>query len=281
MLRRIHAHLTPSTAIALLALVFALTGGAFAATGGSSSGPGAVHAVAAKSKAKAKAKPGPRGPAGPAGKTGPAGAAGAQGPAGSQGPSGAQGPQGPAGATGATGATGAAGPAGPKGAPGPTGPEGICSTANCVLPNGVSEHGTWTQSGYFKNGDTVFTSISFAVPLAASLDEEHVHFIGGPTLEQLGKGEFPTPPAGCKGSYQTPEAESGNLCVFETLSGKLLEELAQGKFAHANSPQLIQPGDPGTQGASTSGAILSGQVAVEAPATEGLVSAYGVWVVTG
>ena len=35
MLSKIRKHLTPSTGIALIALVFALTGGAFAATGGS------------------------------------------------------------------------------------------------------------------------------------------------------------------------------------------------------------------------------------------------------
>jgi hypothetical protein len=98
MLSALRKHLNPATAIAFLALILALTGGAFAATGGGN------HPTLTASAAKAKKGPrGPQGPAGPAGKTGATGATGA---AGATGPAGAKGETGAAGAAGATGASG-------------------------------------------------------------------------------------------------------------------------------------------------------------------------------
>ena len=119
MVQRVRKHITPATVLAFVALVFAITGGAFAATGGSSGGGNAgagAKATASVSqataaKAKAKAKAGPRGPAGPKGATGATGPAGATGAIGAIGATGATGPAG-AGTAGATGATGPTGPAG-------------------------------------------------------------------------------------------------------------------------------------------------------------------------
>jgi hypothetical protein len=115
-MQRIRKHLTPSTIIAFLALVFALTGGAFAATnhsGGGSAGSKAsasltraasrapvVGATESKGRAGTKSKTGPRGPAGPKGATG------ATGPAGPTGPTGATGAKGENGANGSNGAGG-------------------------------------------------------------------------------------------------------------------------------------------------------------------------------
>ena len=73
MLSNIRKHLTPSTGIALIALVFALTSGAFAATGGGSPGNTTMggssrasdQTLALISKAKTKAKAGPRAPLAP------------------------------------------------------------------------------------------------------------------------------------------------------------------------------------------------------------------------
>jgi Collagen triple helix repeat (20 copies) len=100
---RVKKHLTPSTFIALVALVFALTGGAFAATGGGR----ASHATLTASAAKSKGARGPRGPAGPAGKEGKEGKPGATGATGKEGAPGKEGPAGPTGA-----ASTAPGPAG-------------------------------------------------------------------------------------------------------------------------------------------------------------------------
>jgi hypothetical protein len=72
MFSALRKHLTPGTFIALIALIFAMTGGAFAASSsGGGSGAKATASVtrgtsvAAAAKSKAKPKAGPRGPAGP------------------------------------------------------------------------------------------------------------------------------------------------------------------------------------------------------------------------
>jgi hypothetical protein len=101
MFHRVRRHLNASTLIALLALVFAVTGGAFAATGHGGSPASALASVKAGA---AKSKRGPRGPQGPAG---PAGKNGAPGPAGPAGPAGAKGETGAAGANGSNGSNGA------------------------------------------------------------------------------------------------------------------------------------------------------------------------------
>jgi hypothetical protein len=102
MFHRVCRHLDASTLIAVLALVFAVTGGAFAATGaGKGDGGAGAHSLSARA---AKSRRGPRGPQGPAGQAGPAGKEGKQGPAG---PAGAKGETGATGASGATGAAGA------------------------------------------------------------------------------------------------------------------------------------------------------------------------------
>jgi hypothetical protein len=191
MFQALRKHLSPATFIAFIALVFALTGGAFAATGsGGSSGAKARASVtptafAAKAKAKLKTKAGARGPAGPAGKNGATGATGAAGPAGATGPAGTAG-AGTAGATGATGATGPQGPAGPKGEKGEKGETPKGGGYPTTLPKGATETGVWAAHPN-KTGEVVDAPISFNVPLAAALAPEHVFFVQLPavTTEEL------------------------------------------------------------------------------------------------
>ena len=218
MFKALRKQITPATVLAFVALVFAVTGGAFAATGGSGGGSGArasasvaPAATVAKAKAKVKTKAGPRGPAGPAGKagtTGPAGPAGAQGAAGAQGL---------AGAKGEAGGLGPQGPAGPKGETGATGAEGKTGYAE-TLPSGKSVSGMWSDTGFGKEDgkdEEVVSSVSFPFRIENEQGEGPVaHFIKAPTLTEAFKGEFPTPPQGCTGNFEHPGAANGNLCVF-------------------------------------------------------------------
>jgi hypothetical protein len=142
------------------------------------------------------------------------------------------------GTAGANGATGPAGPAGPTGAAGPAGAAGGAGesvtvtkinpkTAKCseqggsefkvgaavstacngttgftsTLPSGKTETGTWQLTAVPPGaGFPLFTSISFPIPLAASVAAEFV--------------ETPTQAGSCPGTFQAPQAAAGHLCVY-------------------------------------------------------------------
>jgi hypothetical protein len=181
--------------VAVIALVFAMFGGAYAAsnTGG-------------KATASAKAKKGPRGPKGPAG---PAGATGPAGPAGPQGPKGDTGPQGEKGAQ------------GDKGEKGAKGDPGSPWTAGGVLPGKATETGTWAARApqiVLGEGETypiqdAYPSLSFPVPLAAALDAAHVHYINAAN-EEVVDSSTKHPSTVCLGSTANPTAAAGHLCVY-------------------------------------------------------------------
>jgi len=147
--------------IAVIALVFAMLGGAYAAT---NNGGG-------KATASAKGPRGPRGPRGKTGPTGPQGAPGLQGAAGANGKDGANGSNGSNGSAGATGATGAKGATGATGAFGSTGATGATGLSGftTTLPSGKTETGAYrAEAGAFA------AAISFNIPLATELDGSHV-----------------------------------------------------------------------------------------------------------
>lgn len=219
-------------AISVIALVFAMLGGAYAA-----SGPGGGGATAS-----AKGKPGSRGPRGKAGPVGPAGLAG---------------PQGPAGAVGSKGDTGPMGPTGPTG---PTGISGFTKT----LPSGETEQGAW---GTIKpDAGISIVSISFPIPLADELNEAEVHVV---TAEEVEKNEVEAnhpecAVAGVEGSPANPLAQPGNLCVFNAPS------LAGGKAALIRKATSFAAVGAATSGAllfigGAEGEIINGTFAVTAP----------------
>jgi hypothetical protein len=207
--------------ISVIALVFAMFGGAYAAT---NNGGG-------KATASAKAKPGPRGPRGKTGPAGPVGPAGPQGLAGTKGDTGAKGDKGDKGDTGNAGAAGSPGASGKSaeaasfvgskgscaeggvevktasptalvcnGAKGANGQTGFTET----LPSGKTETGTW---GIFTAGAGIVpTPISFNIPLAGALSASAIH-LNPPGFE----GE---PGEDCPGKVANPTAEAGNLCVY-------------------------------------------------------------------
>jgi hypothetical protein len=208
MFQAIRKHISPTTALAFMALVFAMTGGAFAASSNGGGGSGAKASasaaragldttLASASKAKPKAKAGPRGPAGPKGAAGAPGPAGATGPAGPAGPAGAGTP----GANGTNGTNGAPGEKGAEGKEGKEGKSGFTST----LPSEKTEQGTWSFTVPPHNPtagiSVALASISFVIPLATA-----------PTAHVLepGKGET----AECPGTASNPQASPGQLCVY-------------------------------------------------------------------
>jgi hypothetical protein len=239
--------------VATLALVFAMSGGALAAS---------KYLITSTKQIKPSVLSSLKG------KAGPAGAVGGAGPAGAVGPAGAGGAVGPAGAQGPAGEKGAAGPEGKAGKNGTNGKEGSPWTANGTLPVGSTETGTWSM-GEMPRGAAKGTlglsklkaSISFTIPLAKPIeDEAKVHVFEGTTV-----------PSGCSGTvvggFVTElTAESGNLCVWV---GGHTEELKAENIGVADS-------EAGIVGAGTRGAILELFTAV----AEGS-QANGTWAVRG
>jgi hypothetical protein len=222
--------------ISVIALVFAMFGGAYAANNSASGG--------GKATASAKAKKGPRGPKGA---TGPAGPAGAQGPAGANGKDGSTGANGGVGATGPVGPIGPEGPEGEEGEPGVPGPAGSPWTMEGTLPPGATETGTYGVSAP-PNAPPfaiLYTEASFPIPLAAPLDEAHVLTFA---LGYNGNAKANPEQEHCPGSVLTPKAAQGYLCVY---AGS-----AEGLFSA--KPEVKSPNiPPGVgAGASTAGAVL-------------------------
>ena len=221
--------------ISVIALVFAMFGGAYAASNSSNSGK-------ATASAKGKGKPGPRGKTG---KTGPAGPQGPAGPAGAKGDTGAAGSNGSPGAPGADGksvtgesiaANGACGKAtgvkytlnatstnvcnGTNGTNGKDGETGFTE----VLPEEATEKGVWM---FVSNGEEEqFVPLSFPIPLS-SVDAENI------TYNLVPKGGSPT--ANCPGSPEEPEAAPGFLCVYIAALGTSLGASPTGVYKPVSS----------------------------------------------
>jgi hypothetical protein len=251
--------------ISLIALVFAMLGGAYAAN---NSGGG-------KATASAKAKKGPRGPKGPAGPAGPAGSAGPQGPAGASGAKGDTGAKGDKGDTGNPGSPGTSGPPGVDGknvvfvgsfsgaeeeppnegscdgaggseyeteesvsnviCNGAQGKDGSPWTAGGALPPGATETGAWAFNGTEADTEGIWVPVSFNVPLPTELSEEEVHY--------QSDGDFGT---FCKGFATAPKPEPGNFCVY----------FLSGAPVNASLLDISQPVFPGEPGVSKTGALL-------------------------
>jgi hypothetical protein len=230
MFNRIHQKLgTAGFIISIVALVAALGGGAYAASGGLNGKQRKEVQKIAQQEAKkvGGASTSTAGPAGPQGSAGPAGAKGDKGDAGGAGPAG---PTGPAGATGATGAAGAAGKSPSVVALGP-------QIANCEGVGGVKVVGAGgeeafacngeggeggnrkTQTGLYEvlgaSGVTIpafefsVTTISFPVEVKKPPTEvvavKPSTESGGPSPEEKEK---------CPGENTSPKAAPGVLCLY-------------------------------------------------------------------
>jgi hypothetical protein len=202
MFSRIRKRLTLTNIVITLALVFAMSGGAYAA------GKYLITSTKQISPKVLKALKGKTGPAGTNGvnaKDGAQGPVGAVGSKGDTGGIGETGPAGPKGATGATGPAGTSGTNGTNGAPGATGPTGPTGQTGYVktLPSGGTETGQWAIVGTAaKAGEPFGYAFSFPIPLGAKIPEANLE------IEGL------SPMTECPGGVGKPEANPGHFCIF-------------------------------------------------------------------
>jgi hypothetical protein len=223
MLSRMHQKLgTAGFIIAIVALVAALGGGAYAAQAKlNSTQKKEVKKIAQTEASKIVPATGPAGPQGPAGPAGAKGDAGAAGAAGTNGTS----PEGTAftgsktvgavtcteggieykGASTSLVCNGKKGNNGLEGPEGPAGEDGQPWVPNGTLPTGATETGTW--GGYSETAGSFMYDISFMVPLATA-----------PTAVLVGTSEAAKAQGvteGCPGLVNgIPTATAGKLCVY-------------------------------------------------------------------
>jgi Collagen triple helix repeat (20 copies) len=221
MFTRIHNKLGPAGLIvAIVALVAALTGSAFAAGVFTKKQEKQIIKIAKKY-------------------------------AGKQGPQGVPGPQGPTGPAGKEGARGTVGPEGPEGGTGPEGPPG---PTTAILPPGETESGIWS----FTNIDVIsaFSTITYGLRLE---EEATPHWIPAPGVSTdpdcPGNAGEPKAEPGelCvyaieSGNVGTPNFSAGNQVDTEsgqtmefTLTDKTKEAYGRGSWAVTACPET-EPG---------------------------------------
>ena len=289
----IRRHMSYANVIATLALLFAMSGGALAAshyliTSTKQIKPSVLASL--KGKNGANGAQGAQGAQGPAGLAGSPGAAGGKGDTGTAGTNGTNGEPGKNGKNGksvtSTSFTGVTEPAGEPckkaggssleeegtGTPtyacnGEKGAKGEEGNIKATLPSGATETGNWSffytridEEG--EEGELRHVPISFTIPLAAPLLATgcptgsgcHVHIVPANT----------TGTGACTGNANVPTAKPGNLCIYV------------GQLAKAEDAELYL--DPkGGQEVGVTGllwtVVLTGKKGAEA---EG----YGSWAVT-
>ncbi len=234
-----------------LALMFAMTGGAYAAkkyliTSTKQISPNVLKSLQGK-----------------------VGSSGAQGPVGPQGSAGAKGDPGEKGASGEKGAPGAAGTSVTNSAVAAGNPikceerggaefkvgsgagtfacngkEGSPWVAGGTLPSGQTETGEWATIGPAAGGTPItMLPISFAIPLASELGVTAWHFYK--------IGETPAESSGCfGGTAGKPTAEKGNLCIYAGHVVGPEDEKNGVEFA------IAENGTNGSAGASVAGSAL-------------------------
>lgn len=237
--------------LAIVALVLAMVGGAYAASGALS--PQQKKEVKKIAKQFA-GKPGAPGAVGPKGDAGPKGDPGAKGDPGSPGAAGKSLVVGSASGHCAEGGISVEVEGSGEKSYICDGKEGEPWAAGGVLPSEKTETGSWsTPPGGIAAGGSAPLPLSFNIPLeSAPSGFEFIPKEGSAT-------------ANCPGSAAAPEAAPGELCVYAAVQF--------GEFKEFTS---FDPGQFFTAGVGITGSILR----LVAPEESGVALAWGTWAVT-
>ncbi len=251
MFSTIRTRITYTNVALTLALVLAMSGGAYAA------GKYVITSTKQISPKVLKAL---------TGKPGAAGKSGAQGPTGPTGPKGENGGPGPEGKAGTVGNTGPNGEsvvmkAEPKGTHCKEGganftvsgkTEYACNgspwTAGGTLPKGATEKGMWADSGYAPSeAFIVTTGVSFNIPLAAAPTAHYI--VNEKELTATGSQTSTV----CTGTAANPTAPEGALCVYAQIASggaafgsPFSEDLLKWKWGTAVADEIDEPLTPNT-----------------------------------
>jgi len=259
MLTRIHQRLgTAGFVISVVAMVVALSGGAYAASGGLT---GKQKKEVEKIAKRVGGKPGAPGAAGPAGTPGSAGA------------------KGDAGAAGTPGAPGKEGSRGPEGSP---------WTMGGNIPSGTTVSGTWSATAAGEYGGAPVANISF--PLTAKeqkigkawvfnyfevLNQEFGKLELEPNRYETCKVEAANPECidtGCNGNTANPSAPAGTLCAYTLF--QLTPPTAEHQELVASYNGEI--GEEFSNSYGRSGTAILSKVPGTSPTSQ--FDAYGIWV---
>jgi hypothetical protein len=199
MFSKIRKRLTYANVAMTLALVFAMSGGAYAAS---------KYLITSTKQIKPSVLKSLKG------KAGATGAAGAQGAQGLKGETGAS-------VTGKEGPEGKAGKDGKEGPQGPPGTTGFTET----LPSGKTLKGDWNLLNAEAPGahTIVEGSVSFGIPLGEAPTPHYIRTNGLESILNAGTVEEVTPTQ-CLGSAAEPTANPGNLCVYARQETNTIKE---------------------------------------------------------
>lgn len=298
MLQRIRDQIgTAGLVVAIIALIAALGGGAYAAAGLNAKQKKEVKLLSAKNVPKTGPR-GPQGPQGPAGANGKDGANGTNGANGAKGDKGDKGDKGENGSAGSPGKSVLATPVTPlqceeregviveeegeplsatevcEGKEGAQGEPGDPWAVGGTLPANATLTGNWAFRSRLQTlkvdvegvtqevtiGSTEnWVPISFPIKLTALLDSTKVHYQTDVEFANF-----------CKGNFAEPAADSGHFCVYASATA-----LTNASFLS------ISRTASGTVGANVAGAFLKFTTVDNVGTTDDIVRGAGTWAVTG
>jgi hypothetical protein len=253
----------PGLTVAVVAMLIALTGGAFAAAGALNAKQKKEVKKIAQTEAKKFATAGPAGPQGATGAPGPKGDQGVEGKRGADGASGKSVEVAPIATEdpfeceerGGALVKEEGAPSGIEVCSGEAGAKGEPWAPDNTLPPGATETGAWAFTGTASDTNGIRVALTLPVQFPFALKAEHVHFST--------EAGFATP---CPGTAAAPIAEPGELCVYDNTQEEITGTTFDGiyKIASLEAKGLNRGGAMLVFTAPTGAASGSGSFAVQA-----------------